>query len=84
MRPLTPLLAVAVAGLVGCSSGQPEVGACTNADPNLGVSLNVEVVSCDSDEATTKIVSETADGASCKEGRLTFEDETFCTELIKK
>jgi len=80
-----PALALAAA-LAGCSgSGEPAVGKCTNADPNLGVELSVEIVGCDDDDATTKIVKEVADGVKeCDSGRLKFEDKTFCTEPLKK
>jgi hypothetical protein len=75
---LTAALVVA-----GCGAQEAAVGKCTNADPDLGVQVvEIEIVDCDSDEATEKIVREVEDGSECEEARLTAGDKTFCTEAL--
>ena len=69
--------------VVGCGTQEAEVGKCTNADPDLTVQVvEIEIVDCDSDEATEKIVREVQDGAECEQARLTVGDKTFCTEPL--
>jgi len=71
--------------LAGCgSSGEPAVGECVASDPDLGVELNVEIVGCDDDKATLKIVKEAKTRAECESGTLTFEEKFFCTEPLKQ
>ena len=79
------LLAAAMLGACG-SSGGPEVGKCTNSDPDLGVELDVQIVDCGDDEATTKIVKEAKDRSECESGTLRAEDSdtVFCTEPLEK
>ncbi len=84
-RLLTMVAVPAALAIAGCGESGPEVGKCTNANPELGVELDVKVVDCDSDEATMKITKETKDQFSCKSGALKSEDGTvFCTEPLKK
>lgn len=73
---------IAVAALAGCAApGEPQVGKCTNQDPDLMVQVvDIEVVDCDSDDATQRIVSEAKTRTECEQGRLTYEDRIFCTE----
>jgi hypothetical protein len=78
---------LAAAALAGCgSAGGPEVGKCTNSDPDLGVELDVQIVDCDDDDATTKIVKEAENRADCESGTLRSEDhdKIFCTEPLGK
>ena len=84
LRPLCAAGSVIAALLVaGCGTQEAEVGKCTNADPDLGVQVvAIEIVDCDSDEATEKIVREVKDGSECEEARLTVDDKTFCTEPL--
>ena len=84
-RYVAALLAAMALGACG-SSGGPEVGKCTNSDPDLGVELDVKIVDCDDDAATTKIVKEAKDSSECDSGTLRAEDSdtVFCTEPLKK
>lgn len=80
---VTALAAVAA----GCGEVTAEVGKCTNSDPELMVQVvAIEIVECDDDAATTKLVKETKDTAECEKGRLTVEldgeKKIFCTEPL--
>jgi hypothetical protein len=79
MRRLALLLTLVA---TGCGSSGPEVGKCTNQDPDLTVQVvELEVVDCDDGDATQRITKKsTQDGADCEQGRLTADDEVFCTE----
>ncbi len=83
-RTLAPAAVVAAVALAGCGSNTPAVGKCTNTDPARGVDLNVEIVDCDSSDATTKLVKETQDRSECEFGRLTYGEKVFCTEPLKR
>jgi hypothetical protein len=79
----TLLLAALAAVTAGCAPPTAEVGACTNQDPDLTVQVvGIEIVDCDSDEATFRIVEEVEDGAECEDGELTVDDQTFCVEPL--
>jgi hypothetical protein len=78
---LPAALALAVAACGG--AGEAEVGKCTNADPDLTVQVvEIEIVDCDSDEATEKIVREVQDGSECEAASLTSGEQVFCTEPL--
>ena len=83
-RKTTFAAALAAAALIGCGdSGEPAVGKCTNSDLDLTVQVvAIEIVDCDDDSATTKIVKEVQDGTACEEGRLTYGEKIFCTEPL--
>ncbi|HVL94553.1 MAG TPA: hypothetical protein VM266_01700 [Solirubrobacteraceae bacterium] len=89
MMKILPSAAVATALAAfafGCGgAGEPAAGKCTNADPDLGVQVvGIEVVDCDDSKATTKIVREVENGADCQDGRMSYGEQTFCTEPLKK
>ena len=84
-RRLAPLAVLAALIVAGCGDvGEPSVGECVKSDPNLGVELDVEIVGCDDEGATLKIVKEAKTRAECESGTLTFEDRYFCTEPLKQ
>ena len=82
-KALIPVAVAATLALFGCGASGPEVGKCTDSNPNLGVELDVNVVDCDDSSATTKIVKEVDDQADCESGALKSEDKVFCTEPLK-
>ena len=76
-------LALAVA-LFGCGELTPEVGKCTNTDPDRLVDLDVTIVECDASDATTKLTKKAKNASECESGRLTFDEDIYCTEPLKK
>ena len=82
----TRLAIVTVAGglLLGCGELTPEVGKCTNSDPDQLLDFDVKIVECDASDATARLTKEAKNASECDSGRLTFEDKTFCTEPLKK
>jgi hypothetical protein len=83
-RPVAAALLAALAlAVAACGAAEAEVGKCTNADPELTVQVvEIEIVDCDSDDATEKIVREVKDGSECEEASLTSGDTVFCTEPL--
>ena len=63
----------------------PAIGRCTNfdLDENL-VGFDVKFVDCDSDQARSRIVSEShRAGLDCEQGSLDYEAFTFCIERLE-
>lgn len=63
----------------GSAPTKPEVGACTTADPDQLISVNIRLVNCDDKEAKSKITEKVADEADCNKGSIRGnKGEIFC------
>ena len=68
----------------GSAPTKPEVGACTTADPDQLVSVNIRLVNCDDKEAKSKIVDRARAEKDCKQGSVRGQKgEVFCIEPVK-
>ena len=67
----------------GSAPAKPEVGACTTADPDQLVSVNIRLVNCDHQDAKSKIVKKAKAESECKEGSIRGQrGEIFCIEPV--
>ncbi len=67
----------------GSAPTKPEVGACTTADPDQLVSVNIRLVNCDHKDAKSRIVKRVASEEECKEGSIRgSKGEVFCIEPV--
>ena len=68
----------------GSAPAKPEVGACTTADPDQLISVNIRLVNCDDKSAKSKIVAKTKDEDDCNKGSIRGQKgEIFCIEPVK-
>lgn len=68
----------------GSAPTKPEVGACTTADPDKLISVNIRLVNCDDREAKSKIVKRAADEEECSKGSIRgSKGEIFCIEPVR-
>ncbi|HEX8053087.1 MAG TPA: hypothetical protein VF517_08840 [Thermoleophilaceae bacterium] len=68
----------------GSAPTKPEVGACTTADPNQLVSVNIRLVNCDDKEAKSKIIERAAQEDECKKGSIRGSGgEIFCIAPVR-
>ncbi|MEA2419148.1 MAG: hypothetical protein QOE60_1354 [Thermoleophilaceae bacterium] len=67
----------------GSAPAKPEVGACTTADPDQLISVNIRLVNCDDKTAKSKIVSKAKSESECKRGSIRgSKGEIFCIEPV--
>ena len=67
----------------GSAPTKPEVGACTTADPDRLVSVNIRLVNCDDKEAKSRIVKRAKDEEECSKGSIRGQKgENFCIEPV--
>jgi hypothetical protein len=67
----------------GSAPTKPEVGACTTADPDQLVSVNIRLVNCDHKDAKSRIVKRAKSERECKEGSIRgSKGEVFCIEPV--
>jgi hypothetical protein len=67
----------------GSAPTKPEVGACTTADPDQLVSVNIRLVNCDDKDAKSKIVKRAKSESECKQGSIRgSKGEVFCIEPV--
>lgn len=67
----------------GSAPAKPEVGACTTADPDQLVSVNIRLVNCDDRRAKSKIVKRARREADCRRGAIRgSKGEIFCIEPV--
>ena len=67
----------------GSAPAKPEVGACTTADPDQLISVNIRLVNCDDKDAKSKIVKKVASEDECKKGSIRGQKgEIFCIEPV--
>ena len=67
----------------GSAPAKPEVGACTTADPDQLISVNIRLVNCDDKAAKSKIVKKVTDESDCKQGSIRGnKGEIFCIEPV--
>ena len=67
----------------GSAPAKPEVGACTTADPDQLVSVNIRLVNCDHRQAKSKIVKRARREEDCKRGAIRgSKGEIFCIEPV--
>jgi hypothetical protein len=65
----------------GSAPTKPAVGACTTADPDQLISVNIRLVNCDDKRAKSKIVKRVQDEADCRQGSIRGnKGEIFCIE----
>ena len=63
----------------GSAPTKPAVGACTTADPDQLISVNIRLVNCDDKEAKSKITKRVADESDCSKGSIRgSKGEIFC------
>jgi hypothetical protein len=63
----------------GSAPTKPEVGACTTADPDQLVSVNIRLVNCDDKAAKSKIVKRAKSEDECGKGSIRGQKgEIFC------
>ena len=68
----------------GSAPTKPEVGACTTADPDQLVSVNIRLVNCDDKEARSKIVERAASEKDCRKGSIRgSKGEIFCIAPVR-
>ena len=67
----------------GSAPTKPEVGACTTADPDQLISVNIRLVNCDDKDAKSRIVKRVASESDCKQGSIRgSKGEVFCIEPV--
>ena len=67
----------------GSAPTKPEVGACTTADPDQFVSVNIRLVNCDDKDAKSKIVKKVKSEDDCKKGSIRGQNgEIFCIDPV--
>lgn len=67
----------------GSAPTKPEVGACTTADPDQLVSVNIRLVNCDDKDAKSKIVKKAKTEEDCRKGSIRGSaGEIFCIEPV--
>ena len=63
----------------GSAPTKPEVGACTTADPDQLISVNIRLVNCDDKSAKSRIVKRAKRESDCKKGSIRGQKgEIFC------
>ncbi len=68
----------------GSAPTKPEVGACTTADPDQLVSVNIRLVNCDDKEAKSKITERASSEQDCKQGSIRgSKGEVFCIAPVR-
>jgi hypothetical protein len=67
----------------GSAPTKPEVGACTTADPDQLVSVNIRLVNCDHEDAKSRIVKQVEREDDCKIRAIRgSKGEVFCIEPV--
>ena len=67
----------------GSAPTKPEVGACTTADPDQLISVNIRLVNCDDKEAKSRITKKVKDEEDCSKGSIRGNrGEIFCIEPV--
>jgi hypothetical protein len=68
----------------GSAPTKPEVGACTTADPDQLVSVNIRLVNCTDKDAKSKIVERVSKEDECKQGSIRGSGgQVFCIAPVR-
>ena len=68
----------------GSAPTKPEVGACTTADPDQLISVNIRLVNCDDKDAKSKITERVPDEEECSKGSIRgSKGEIFCIAPVR-